>query len=195
MYNKLPNLTIAFHGCDEEIYKKVISNNEPLKSSDNLYDWLGNGVYFWESNHQRALEWAEDKVIKGEYKKAAVVGAVIDLGYCLNLTDSSFVPILKNAYSALETRFNKEEMPRNVGGKDSLLRYLDCAVIEQVHDQIDEVGLRKFDSVRGIFVEGDEIYEGSGFYEKTHVQICVRNPNCIKGYFAPLSENPQFELP
>ena len=59
MYNKLPNLIIAFHGCDEEVYKKVIFDNEPLKFSYNSYDWLGNGVYFWESNYQRAMEWAE----------------------------------------------------------------------------------------------------------------------------------------
>ena len=42
-----------------------------------------------------------------------------------------------------------------------------------------------FDSVRGLFSEGAPVYEGSGFRKKTHVQICVRNPNCIKGYFNP----------
>jgi len=26
---------------------------------------------------------------------------------------------------------------------------------------------------------------GAGFKEKNHIQICVRNRNCIKGYFLP----------
>ena len=42
-----------------------------------------------------------------------------------------------------------------------------------------------YDSVRGIFFEGGPIYPGSGILDKSHIQICVRNPNCIKGYFAP----------
>ena len=42
-----------------------------------------------------------------------------------------------------------------------------------------------FDSIRGVFFEGDELYPGAGFKEKDHIQICIRNPNCIKGYFLP----------
>lgn len=42
-----------------------------------------------------------------------------------------------------------------------------------------------FDSVRAAFIEGDKIYPGAGFNEKTHLQICILNPNCIKGFFKP----------
>ena len=85
MYNKLPNLVIGFHGCSKSTYDKVIYHNQELKSSENSYDWLGHGIYFWEHNLQRAKEWAERR-----YKEdAAVIGAVIDLGTCLNLTDSA----------------------------------------------------------------------------------------------------------
>ena len=117
------------------------------------------------------------------------------MGYCLNLTDSAFVPILQNEYSTLKLRLGNDELPRNIGGKDNLQRHLDCAIIEQLHKHMKKRSEKPFDSVRGIFIEGSEIYEGSGFFEKTHIQICVRNPNCIKGYFAPLSENLQYDLP
>jgi hypothetical protein len=40
-------------------------------------------------------------------------------------------------------------------------------------------------SVRGVFFEGPDLYLNSGFKEKDHIQICIRNPNCIKGYFLP----------
>ena len=84
------------------------------------------------------------------------------------------------------------ELPKNEGAtQDRLLRKLDCAVIEHLHARIEaerangEATLAPFDSVRGLFSEGAPVYEGSGFRKKTHVQICVRNPNCIKGYFNP----------
>jgi hypothetical protein len=40
-----------------------------------------------------------------------------------------------------------------------------------------------FDTVKGIFQEGAPIYQEAGFREKTHIQICVRDPECIKGVF------------
>lgn len=48
MYEKLPNLVIGFHGCSQETYDKVIHQNQTLKASENTYDWLGHGIYFWE---------------------------------------------------------------------------------------------------------------------------------------------------
>lgn len=59
MYGDLPNLLLAFHGCDEETYKRVLYQHEALLASRNSYDWLGNGVYFWENSLARAKEWAE----------------------------------------------------------------------------------------------------------------------------------------
>ncbi len=39
------------------------------------------------------------------------------------------------------------------------------------------------DSMTGGSIEGKPIYEGSGFYQKTHIQIAVCNLDCIKGVF------------
>jgi hypothetical protein len=43
--------------------------------------------------------------------------------------------------------------------------------------------LQPFDTVRGVFIEGNRIYRDSGFFEKTHVQISARNLAYIKGVF------------
>ena len=84
---------------------------------------------------------------------------------------------------------------KNIGkNTDLLIRELDCAVIERIHRFGEEMNTEEYDSVRGAFIEGKRIYPNSGFYEKTHIQICVRNPNCIKGYFAPKKENVDFKL-
>ena len=47
-----------------------------MLSSDNDYDWLGNGIYFWEEAPARAYEWAKWKF----EDDAAVIGAKIRLG-------------------------------------------------------------------------------------------------------------------
>jgi hypothetical protein len=77
----------------------------------------------------------------------------------------------------------KVAVPENAGGQDSLFRRLDCAVINHLHQVRDKAGLVPFDSLKGVFIEGGPIYPKSGFYQRTHTQICVRNLTCIKGVF------------
>lgn len=48
MYRTLPNLILAFHGCGRETYENVLYRHEELTGSTNDYDWLGNGIYFWD---------------------------------------------------------------------------------------------------------------------------------------------------
>jgi hypothetical protein len=56
-------------------------------------------------------------------------------------------------------------------------------VIEYLHATRADQSEAAFDSVRGVFVEGDPLYPNAGFHEYSHIQICVRSPNCIKGFF------------
>ena len=46
-----------------------------------------------------------------------------------------------------------------------------------------------------MFTEGAELYRASGFRAKNHIQLCVRNPNCIKGYFHPMGPVPEYPVP
>ena len=195
MYTSPSGLTLGFHGCDKEIADKVLSGKIRLSSSTNSYDWLGNGIYFWENNPARALDYAKvimkhPERVKNPIKKPAVIGVVLNLGHCLNLLESDSIKIVKEGHNLLrETLESAElEIPVNMKNEDGvpLLRHLDCAVIEAVHQYRGDAGEVPFDSVRAMFTEGRELYDGAGFQEKNHVQICVRNPNCIKGYFRVL---------
>lgn len=204
MYTKKTSLLIGFHGCDKEIRDAVI-NGETLNPSNNDYDWLGNGIYLWESDPKRAYEWAEaaSKRKNSSIKTPAVLGAVIDLGHCLDLMNRESIPFLQLGYDALKKKceLSGTKLPKNENIKDNtdfLLRYLDCAVIQSLHSMIEknpDSGLMPFDSVRGLFTEGKTVYEGSGFKEKTHIQLCIVNPNCIKGYFIPRELNKNYPAP
>ena len=274
LYSKRPNLILGFHGCDKLIAEKVIKG-ECLKESTNDYDWLGSGIYFWQNSPERAMEYAETAKERGNsmIKDPAVVGAIIDLGNCLDLLEMNHIQEVKSAYTVFE-RIAIPDRPQNKLIRDgfSMLRNLDRAVIEMVHairkykenlfievenllrtlsylikqsgkieykniiidcfsklfDIYNNEDLRAlfglellkdilnfiinggnkkniikeiedhanqlrtlitnfapYDSVRSSFLEGRELYPNAGFREKNHIQICVRNKNCIKGFFMP----------
>lgn len=204
LYSRCSSLAIGFHGCDRSVAEKVVAGETELLASKNDYDWLGNGIYFWENNEERARQWAEDlaKRKSSSIKHPAVLGAIIDLGYCLDLTENLYLNELKQAYKALVLMCQKTgtELPKNtsVGQSDDLLlRKLDCAVI-QTAKKLDKEAHKKesgYDSVKGVFWEGKPLYPNAGFREKNHIQICVCNPNCIKGYFLPKRINSKYLNP
>lgn len=207
MYDIRPNLVIGFHGCDKSIADKLIANHAVIEKSEKPYDWLGHGMYFWENNLERAKLWAKDKEQRGEIKEASVVGAVLQLGNCLDFLDSKYLSLLAVYYKLMEANFQalKKPIPKNKDvkqdeHKDRLLRELDCALIEFMHEQIFSdyqkeiianngyTNVKLFDSTRGVFTEGGEAFPGSAIQMKNHIQICIRNFNSIKGFFLPRDE-------
>lgn len=206
MYDVRPNTIIAFHGCDIDIRNKLVSNPNDIKISKKPFDWLGNGMYFWENNYQRAIEWAKNKEDKGEIKRAGVLGAVLQLGHCCDFLDSKFTNLVGLYYEPMSEhyRMSNKELPQNIDAdhdvnKDQLVRLLDCAVIEYMHTSIEgkyhqdiiKTGYsntKVFESTRGAFSEGGPAFNGAGIRKKSHIQICIRNMNCIKGFFIPREE-------
>lgn len=180
---------LGYHGCDKSVGEAILSG-VPFKPSKNEYDWLGHGIYFWEANPQRALEYArETKARKmktggsGSPFEPFVIGAVINLGLCLDLTTAIGIAQVKSAYRGLTQALAQTGDPVPSNGTSGLLRPLDCAVINFLHDVRKDSLAPAIDAIKGVFTEGDRLYDTSGFYEKTHIQICVRNPDAIKGVF------------
>ena len=195
------SFVLGYHGCDSVIARKAVLEGAQILQSEKDYDWLGPGAYFWESDPTRAREWARWKAARGEYKEPAIIGAVIDLGNCLDLVSREDIDLLRAAYESFKRlqKLSGLPMPKNVNpkgsrDKDRLLRFLDCAVFRHLHRIIEELAaedpsFEPFDTVRGMFVEGGKAFSGSGIYRKSHVQIAVRNAACIKGIFFPPSAN------
>jgi hypothetical protein len=176
---------LAYHGCDHEIAESLLSG-KPFQPSENGYDWLGSGIYFWQENPARAQSWAYELERRGMLKVPVVVGAVINLRNCLDLVSGAGIATVKEAHKSLVQASHSlgRQMPTNSGGDDLLLfRKLDCAVINNLHGILKERRRTPYDTVRGVFLEGKRIYDTSGFREKTHIQVCVRNIECIKGVF------------
>lgn len=200
MYSRKPNTVVGFHGCDESVRDDLLNGHREMKTSTNSYDWLGPGMYFWEGNYDRALEWARQALARGKLAKPSVVGCLLDLGFCLDFLDSRYLALLKPAFDRLNAAASTagfklpENLPVSADG-ELLVRHLDCAVITLIHQDRADTDTRQFDSVRGVFWEGDQPYPTAGFRAKNHIQIAIRNPNCLKGFFLPRKPNPHHVLP
>jgi hypothetical protein len=175
---------LGYHGCDQRVGERLLTGM-PFKLSNNDYDWLGPGIYFWDANPLRGLEFA---VESSRRKGLEYISAVRDRGsYRIG-----FVPRSHNvrrpgwvriAYGSLVevTRAAGLNLPSN--SKDKLRRNLDYAVVRRLHTILEAQNLPAIDTVKGVFTEGPPAYPGAGFREKTHIQIAVRNARCIKGVF------------
>ena len=182
-----PDVVFGYHGCDEDIARRVLEGDE-LKPSENAHDWLGHGIYFWESSPARALLWARQNTSKcgGSIQKPAVVGAIIRLGRCLSLIDPENTEAVRQSYLAYIAQCKVSGIPPLLNkGTDSKARFLDCTVMNLLHDMRSNQGLPAFDTVRGFFIEGAPVYPTAGLRSLDHIQICVRRSDSIIGFFRP----------
>ena len=152
------------------------------------------------------MEWATERAEQGKIKIPAVLGAVLQLSYCCDLLDSKFIGLVSDNFEAMREEYlhTGKVLPENAdlkkdANKDKLLRMRDCAILEYMHTSIlgayrEDIATKHyseykiFDSTRGVFTEGGPAFEGAGMAKKSHTQICIRNLNCIKGFFIPRDE-------
>ena len=192
MYSSKPSIVYGFHGIDKSTAFKILTQEDNFKHSNNKYDWLGYGIYFWENNLERAKQYSiqDSKRANSSINEPFVLGAVLELGNCLDLLDQKYNDFLKVAYQQLKNDLEAEgiELPtnKNINSNDFdfKARELDCAVIRYACTLAEDAGA-PFDSIRAAFIEGNELYDGAKFYSENHIQLAVINPDCIKGIFLP----------
>jgi hypothetical protein len=133
---------LGYHGCDIRVAKQVVAGTARLLPSENKYDWLGHGQYFWEDSVGRALRWASDEAqMHRRIERPAVLGAVIDLGECLNLTEAESINLVCDVHETLRQLMEerRKPMPKNTG-TGLRARRLDCAVFETLHQSREDEG-------------------------------------------------------
>lgn len=186
--NQFGRIVLGYHGCPAnrpdalQFVRGLISGVNSVddwRSSSNEYDWLGSGVYFWEFGPQRARQWAGED---GE-----VVGALIQLGNCFDLTDPGCERVLRRTYHKVASVYANEKKPLPTNkGAGGFSRKLDRLIVDQAMSFTDSAsGGDGFQSVRSAFEEGDAAFPGSKLRTQTHIQIAVRDLSCILGVFRP----------
>lgn len=192
VYSERPNLYIGFHGCERKEGMRLLTEPNTLSPSTRNHEWLGHGFYVWENNIERALDWAKNHR-PNPYKEPFVIGVVYTLGNCMDLTDKHFIDLLSDDYPRFveDLKWIRAPIPQNTNPDGSpnprgLLRKLDCSLIEHLHATNEAFDpMNNYDTVRGAFSEGIPAYPGTQFGKKDHIQVCIRNENCVKGFFLP----------
>ncbi|NVD69010.1 hypothetical protein D0T25_17200 [Duganella sp. BJB488] len=192
-------LLVAYHGCDITTRDDLVSGKlAHLDLSKNPYDWLGPGAYFFEGDAERALMFANashNNPMKMYTARPigtpAVVGAVLSVQRWLDMTTQEGIHEFTLAYPALLSGLaaTGSPVPKNAAASeddaDIILRKLDNAVFTFIHDirENSSPPSPSFQAVRGAFYQGAEVAPKSGFRVGTHVQIALRDNDCVEGWF------------
>lgn len=191
-------VVLAFHGCDAVTRDAILTGELPgLSRSNNPYDWLGPGVYFFEGDPQRALNFAvaaaaqpERKYTKRPIASPAVLGAILRVGNWLDMSTQSGVAEYTRALESL--RKIRTKIPINkaafVGDNDLILRNLDRAVFKHIHESRGGSGQPAYDAVRSPFAQGKPLADDCRFTESAHVQIAVYDMKAVVGWFLPIGD-------
>jgi hypothetical protein len=97
---------VAYHGTSAVVANEIVASQRVIPGT-RTWDWFGRGVYFWEEDRIRALEWATDPRL-GYGADVAVVRARVRLGTCLNLVDGRFRSIVDEAEAAWEAEMLRQ---------------------------------------------------------------------------------------
>ena len=151
-----------------------IIGREGFRLSQNDSDWLGDGVYFFQDGLLRAWQWARHR----HGTDAAVIGADIRLANCIDLLDVGWNEVLSDAHDEYAGYLKEigQAAPTQSGGAHPL----DREVINYTVSVLEDRGVR-IACVRAVFREGRPVYPDSAFYDRSHVQIAIRDPGtCIQ---------------
>jgi hypothetical protein len=163
----------GFHGTSIEAASSILEGG--FRSSRNEYDWLGDGVYFFQDAPTRAWEWAT--ALFGA--EAAVVGARIrcDPNEWMDLLDIRWATTLADVHDAFLAELKRSDLPlpRQTTGAHRLDRAVINYAVGILEQQ--QVIIR---AVRAAFAEGASVFPGSALFDRAHVQIAVRDMTLIE---------------
>ena len=162
---------IGYHGTSIPAANRIL--NEGFQISENRYDWLGDGVYFFQEAPQRAWDWA----LEHNGHEAAVVGAEVSTAECINLMDTGWNSFMADVYNSYLSLLNQlgDQVPEQSGSNHRL----DREVINYAVGVLEGLD-HNVACVRAAFAEGRPVYPNSAILHLAHVQIAVRRPQrCI----------------
>jgi hypothetical protein len=162
----------GYHGTSQDKATAILRTG--FRASDNDYDWLGTGIYFFQDAPLRARQWA----IGQHPQDPTVIGSRIQLDNCIDLFDIGWQPLLKNVYNSFVEQYRDTEQPLPKQNPDrSKAHRLDRAFFNFAIELISQA--QPLDSIRAAFMEGERLFPSSAIFELAHIQIAVRNPNLI----------------
>jgi hypothetical protein len=170
---------VGYHGTNIESARRILQTG--FLPSRNRYDWFGKGVYFWQDAPYRAWDWARE-YCETKGGDPAVIRSLVRIRRVelMDLLDYSQEPNwanhLRRTHQYLQKQTRSILPPNKISiGYHALDRLVVDTLIEDILKPMDINIL----AVRACFQEGEEIYPCSAIYNKSHVQVAVRDISLI----------------
>ena len=157
----------AYHGTSKSNAENILRSG--FRISDGSHQYLGDGVYFFESSMLSALEWAERRFTGSP---CVAINATINLGICLdfhNPDHADFIIEMREALVAKQKALSVDDPNRDIAITDAI-------VINGLAELV------QIDTVRASYIRirtARKIFSGSFFVNPQQLFICVRNLNRI----------------
>ncbi len=173
-------IVTAYHGTTTRA-AHIVNGTEFDSDRNTRPKWLGDGIYFFQDAPNHARQWAETlSQIRGE--APIVFQADIDLTESLDFLDTThwdyFKIYLKHAKPAPTAQVgpnvitSSQPRPKFLGWN-----FEDHHHIHQFIALIED--RRRINAVRCPFIEGNQLYANSWFFDEAHVSICVKRTHII----------------
>lgn len=140
-------ILIGYHGCDITTRDGLVTGRLQPKPSQNPYDWLYDGMYFFEGDSARALKLAKaasgrptQSLTRQPIATPAVVGVVLDIDRIFDLTTQNGIDNFAVAAANIEAAYKHDgkPVPKNApafeGDTENLHRAFDREVCRMVHE-------------------------------------------------------------
>lgn len=180
----------ALHATTQDIATTILQ--EGFKNSQNSYDWLGSGIYFFQEAPNFAYHWATQDRKEGQLDDVALIAADIDVTGFIDLLDYEWGGTLKDTYRSLDEQgdpdFRKvqERQQEFVLGSDKRQgHWLDRYVLEASVTMLEANDIY-ITGIRSAFWEGSRLYPKSHLMDRQHIQIAVREVSAIKNLWREL---------
>ncbi|MEJ6952082.1 hypothetical protein [Natronospora cellulosivora (SeqCode)] len=153
--------SICYHGHTQKIINNILKKRT-FNSSKKEWEWLGDGVYFFEKYYSHARNWCEKA---RRYNNWSIIKVNIKTIKMLDMIDPDNFDELKKFTSKIRDRY------RELGG----IRKVNTKLIFNM-----AYSKEKYDAVRHAFSVGKhkECIDPTKM-EKMEIQVCVRNQECI----------------
>jgi hypothetical protein len=147
----------GFHGTTGAKAETIV--REGFDQSENDFDWLGSGVYFYQDGPYRAEKWALEWAVKRYGGEAAVVGATIMLerSTLMDLIDMLWSERLRTFYKEYRdycVRFGKPIPEQQAHPEVPRAHRLDCDVVNKFVHYYSTKKATPISAVRAAFEEG-----------------------------------------
>ena len=194
MKNSNKRLYSLLHITSKESYENIVKTKKliPSKHTNYKIQWLGDGIYFWDSNDELAIIQGK-KIVCGRIKKSKCVGIIVrvevDFDKHMNLE-------MNNWFQAYE-KYVKKISPKSY---EKILDYIDIIQKQSKasNSNLNKVGKLtgttinlflkylsekkqiEVDMVSGYFFHGKS-YSNSFFKrnDKTIRQFCIKNSDLV----------------